>query len=321
MCLRKHPLESDGKDHDGQAENTGLSTATSTNGHLTSSGGRRQRDGANGVAGDEGGAGTGRERSLDGGGGRGERELAGGGRHRLSSRDRDLRDGDLGGDGLGGAAVGDGGAILDTRLGDHSGDMDSGVGDRGNGGGTSDSEVVGDGVDASDDAGVLRDVRSADTLEEGNGLGDNVIGLTIGVQAGEGLLDELLVGAEAGNVKVVLALSDNVEPGVQALGDNLRARKLLLGLILLGGLRGISHHRNLRGLGRGGSDDRACDSLGDWADSGGQRDGLGDNDGGALLATTLGLLRATVSDGLDLSGEDSGGSVVGCGHDSSLGSW
>lgn len=167
--------------------------------------------------------------------------------------------------------------------------------------------MVGDGVNVSDDTGVLGDVRSAETLEEGDGLRDDVVALTKGVDALVGLLDEVLVRAEAASVEVVLALSNEVEPGVQALGDDLRAGKLALRLLLLGLLRRSSLALNGPG-----------DGLGDRADGGGDRNSLGDDDSGALLATALRLLRAAVGDGLDLSGEHGGGGVVGGCLDSGL---
>jgi hypothetical protein len=339
-------LEKSDDGQDGHTQNTGLGLAGASNGD--GAGGSRRSgnnagDGANrGVGGEEGGAGaTSGERRLYSGGGGSNGDLVG---HRgFGSRDDDLRDSDLGGDGLGGAAVGNGDTVRDAGLSDNSGDVDGGVRDRGDGGSASDSEVVGDGVDAGDDGRVLRDVRSAEALEERNSLGNNVIGLTVGVQAGEGLLDELLVGAEAGGVGVVLAGLNEVEPRVQALGDNLGARELLILIILrnlfirgLGGLLFIIlRSLVIRGLGgflliflgslRGGrgsggrSVDGAGDGLGDRADSGGERDGLSDDNGGVLiLLAAAGLLRAAVSDGLNLSGEDGGGAVIGGGHDSGL---
>jgi len=339
-------LEKSDDGQDGRTQNTGLGLAGTSNGD--GAGGSRRSgnnagDGANrGVGGEEGGAGaTSGERRLNSGGGGSNGDLVG---HRgLGSRDDDLRDSDLGGDGLGGAALGNGDTVRDAGLSDNGGDVDGGVRDGGDGGSASDSEVVGNGVDAGDDGRVLRDVRSADALEERNSLGNNVIGLTVGVQAGEGLLDELLVGAEAGGVGVVLAGLNEVEPRVQALGDNLGARELLILIILrnlfIRSLRGllliILRSLLIRGLGgllliflgslRGGRDsggrsvDGAGNGLGDRADSGGERDGLSDDNGGVLiLLAAAGLLRAAVSDGLNLSGEDGGGAVIGGGHDSGL---
>ncbi|KAI9163473.1 Acyl-CoA ligase AFT1-1 [Paramyrothecium foliicola] len=241
----------------------------------------------------------------------------------------DLGNGDLSGDGDDGAAAGDGGSLGDARLGDGLDDNDGGVGDVRDGGSASDGDDLGDLVGAGGDAGVLGDEGSADTLEEGDGLGNDVVVVTVGVKALEDLVDELLLGAVALGVGVVLALLNDVKEGVQALGDNLGARKRLLGLLrslgglgglrllrllrLLGGLRLLGSLRLLGGLGLlrllGGLDGSG-DGLSDGADGGADGNGHGDNSSGALGGAVRDLGTAA-GDGLDGGGEDSRGGVVG----------
>lgn len=300
-------LESGGdSDHDGSTDEASLDLSSTGSRDGQVRGGDGLADGA-GLGGEEGGG----RRSVRGhlgslsGRRNGELLAASGGRLDRGGRDGNLRDGDLSGDGLGGGRLGDGDTVRDARLGDGGLDDNGGVRDRGDGGGASDSDARGDGVNVSDDAGVLRDERSADALEELDGLGDDVVGLTVGVEAGVGLLDELLVGAEARDVKVVLALLDNVEPGVQALGDNVGARKLevrkLGNISTTGGLGGLGLLRLLGRLSRGGG---GLDLV-NGADSGGDGNGLGNNLG--AVGRAVRDLRAAVGDGLDLSGEDGGG--------------
>lgn len=300
-------LESGGdSDHDGSTDEASLDLSCTGSRDGQVRGGDGLADGA-GLGGEEGGGRRSVRGHLGSLGGRRNGELlaASGGRLDGGGRDGNLRDGDLGGDGLGGGRLGDGDTVGDARLGDGGLDDNGGVRDRGDGGGASDSDARGDGVDVSDDTRVLRDERSADALEELDGLGDDVVGLTVGVEAGVGLLDELLVGAEARDVEVVLALLDNVEPGVQALGDNVGARKLevrkLGDISTTGGLGGLGLLRLLGRLSRGGG---GLDIV-DGADSGGDGNGLGDNLG--AVGRAVRNLRAAVGDGLDLSGEDGGG--------------
>lgn len=334
-----HSLQSSNDGNHDQAQTKTVASGASDR-DLAGSGGSRRADGADrGPGGNLGGGGSRRDRKVIGGSGNllsGERDLSGGSGDVLSgsrsrlSRNLDLRNSDLGRDDLGGAALRDCGAISDARLGDSGLDDDSGVGNGGDNWGASDGEVVSDGVDVGDNTGVLVDVRSADALEERDGLGDDVISLTIGIQALVGLLNELLVGAEASDIEVVLALLDNVEPGVQALGDNFGARKGLLRLILIGVLRVLRLLRALGGSRRNGerllrnvrlfrrvgsSGLRVGDGLSDRADGGADGDGLSNNSASAGGAVRD--LRTTRGDGGDLCSEDSRSAVV-CGGDGSL---
>jgi hypothetical protein len=283
------PLQGHGN-NDSQAETkTGVNLGSAGNGD--SAGGSRHRRVA--------------DSAWAGGDGRGHR--SGGLRDRSSGRDRDLRDRDLRGDCAGSAAGGDGDTVGDARLSDSGGDDNSGVGHRGDSRGTSDSDDVGDGLNASDNAGVLRDVRGADALDESKTLRDDIVRVSVGIDASIDLVEELLVGAEAGNVQVVLALLDNVEEGVQARGDNRGARQRLLGLLrvlrLLGALSGLRGRR---------------DGLGDRADGGADGNSVGDD---SCLASTRAVrnLRSTAGDGLNGGGEDSRGAVVGGGDGSGHG--
>lgn len=100
-------------------------------------------------------------------------------------------------------------------------------GDRGRG--SSDSDISGHGG-TSGDLRVAGCPRSADTLEENDSLGDDLVGLTVGVNALEDVLDEDRVGAVAPGVRVVRA-ADAEQEGVQASRDNVGARKSLDGRV------------------------------------------------------------------------------------------
>lgn len=268
-----------------------------------------------------------RDESADGSGsGRRSRVLNDGGRGGRDDVDVALRvrlEADVGNlgsllDDGGGAGARDGDAVSDAGDLGGDGDGDGGVpgGDGGLGGLGDDG---GDGVDAGDDGRVLGDVTTADTLEENDSLGDDGLGLTVGVDAGEDVLHEGGVGAEAGGVGVVGA-ADAEEPGVEARGDNVGAGEGLDGGGGAGDDAGDSGHAGDRGdvgaLVRGGGDGSvlgAGDDLGDGADGGGQGHGGGDDDGALLAVGAVGNLGAAVGDGGDDGGEDGGGGEVG-GH-------
>jgi hypothetical protein len=307
-------LQSGGEEHGGQAKTQAcLDVVTSSDGDAGGVGGRNDlADGANRRLGGEGGS-SGVGRAVGSSGGRTSSGGGSGGRH------RDVGDGDLSGDGLGGAAARDGGATGDTRLSEGGLDHDSGVGNRDNGS-SSDGEDVGDGINASDDSRVLANVAGAHALEESSSLGNDVVASTVRVDTLEGLLNEVGVGAEASNIQVVGALLNKVEPRVETLGNDIGARKRRVrSLGLDGGVaRSVRSRGNRAGRGRAGRGGlgrldwgvarsvRGNNGLGDRADSGGHWDSLSHNDGSAGSTTGRAVrdLRTARSDGLDGSGKD-----------------
>lgn len=194
---------------------------------------------------------------------------------------------------------------------------------------TSDSDDLSDGLGTGGNDGVLRDVASADTLEEGDSLRDNVVALTVGVNAVEDVLDEVLVWAEARGVLVVRALGLEIHEGVETSGNNRRARGslsrlrrlagdrvgLLTGRLLGGGLlrSGLLLDGSLR-LGRQNDSRRYSLGLGtglrNWADSGAHRDS-NSNNVRSSLARAVSDFRSTACDGLGRGGVDGRGGVVG----------
>ncbi len=144
--------------------------------------------------------------------------------------------------------------------------------------GSSGSDAGGDGLNSAGDGRVLGSVRLAESLESSKSLSDGVVVLAVGVQAGVGLLDEVLVGAVAGAVLVVLALLNNVEPGVDTLGNNVRAS----------------------GLGRRSRGSRGRLSA-NGADSGADGNGLGDKLG--AVSRAVGHGGRAVSDGGSAGGD------------------
>ena len=247
------------------------------------------------------------------------RRLLGGG---SDGRDADLGNGYSSGDDLGGGASGNGGSLRDARLRNGSLNNDGGVVNCGLSGSASDSDDGSDSLGTSGDSGVLLNVRSADTLEELDRLGDDVAVLTIGVQARENGLDEFLACAVAASIGVVLALCLQVKPSVQTLGENGWARKSLLGSLgsggvgrlLSGGGRGLalgggrlslltsrarlSLLASGSGLGLSRSLGRSkC--LGHRADGGADRDSDSDDMCAMGLSRAVGDLRSAAGDSLD----------------------
>jgi hypothetical protein len=207
----------------------------------------------------------------------------------------DLRNRDLGLDDSDGAAALDGGAIGDAGNGDGGINNDGGVDGGGDDGSAGDSDARGDRLTTSDDGRVLRDLRSADTLESLDSLGNDVVGLTVGVDALVDLVDQIGVLAVALLVKAVLALAEDGNPGVQAARDNLGAVRAilfrllrllgclvnrLLGLILIRDLRDAGGLNGLFGNGGG---------LNRLFRDGGGLDGLFGN-GGSLHGFLRGLV-------------------------------
>ena len=243
----------------------------------------------------------------------------------LSGRSKgNLRDSVLSADNTSGAAARDRSTLSDARL-SNSGVNDNGGDISGGHGSWGDSNDLRNGLGTSGNAGVFLDIGSADTLEEADRVGNGLVIVTEGVQAAENVLDKLLALAEAGSIGVVLALLNNVHPGVETLGDFSRARKrlgrdnssgsvnsllgrgrrnnclaLCLGLGLDGG--SVSVSRCLAGL----DGLSASLSLRDGADRGANRNRHG-NDLGATrsLDRALSDLRSAAGDGLDRGGEDS----------------
>lgn len=209
-------------------------------------------------------------------------------------------------------------------LGDCGSDNDSGIGNLGDVRSTSDSDDLGDGLGTGGNDRVLGDVASADTLEEGDSLGDDVVALTVGVNAVEDVLDEVLVWAEARGILVVRALGLEVHEGVETSGNNRRARRSLSRLRRLAGdWVGLLTGRLLRSgllldgsLRLGRQNDSRRDSLGlgtglrNWADSGAHRDS-NSNNVRSSLARALGDFRSTACDGLGGGRVDGRGGVVG----------
>lgn len=249
----------------------------------------------------------------------------------------------LSADNASGAATRDGSALSHARLSDSrvdndGGDISSGHGRR------RDGDDLGDGLSTSGNARVLLDIRSADTLEEADGIGNSLVVLAKGVQAVEDVLNELLALAEAGRVCVALALLDNVQPGVEALGDLSRARQRLggdddsrssfNGLVSGGGrdnglafilsLRlalsldfsvglGLRGARNLGRLGLlAGHDNLGAGlSLSDRADGSADRNSDSDDVGATGgLDRALGDGRLAAGDGLNRRSEDGRGGLV-----------
>lgn len=216
-------------------------------------------------------------------------------------------------DGLCGAGAGDDLAGIVGAGYDGGGvDGDGGV-DGTHGGGSRRKE----GGNSGDDTRIAGSKRSADTLEENDGLGDDGHSLTVGEDALHDILHEDRVGAEALVVRVVLAL-DVEEEGVQALGHHIRAGKRVdrrLGW-RSGGRRVARDRRRLvRGRWdnddghRGGGGEHSRVGLGDRADS--SRDGDGHHSGRntARAFGTIGNSGGTAGDGRDNRGEDGGGGL------------
>ena len=224
-------------------------------------------------------------------------------------------------------------------------DNDGGV-DRGDGRRGSDSDVGGHGG-VGGDAGILVNPLSADALEVGNGLGDDLVGLAVGIEAVEDVLNKGGIRAVARGIRVVAAA--NVEhEGVQAGRDDARAGKSLdrqdrgdgTGAAAvashsrgsrasrgLGGGTGRGFGGSSRGLGGGSSrglgggasrslgggasrNGAALDGshgLSDGADS--RRDGDCDNRGDHRVGRAVSDGRLARGDGLGASGEDGRGAI------------
>lgn len=188
---------------------------------------------------DEGGYCRGNQGTITGGcWGRGEEAIAVGGHEaatclsdsRKSSGHRDNVDLIVGsggeadlGHGQGGAENGGSARTRDCRAsfigarddsgdikGDRGDDRDSGCGGR--------HDVCRDGG-IGGDTGVASHVGSAYALEENDSLRDDLVGLTVCVDAVENVLDKNGVGAEAGGIRVVRTANAE-EEGVQARRDN-----------------------------------------------------------------------------------------------------
>lgn len=132
-----------------------------------------------------------------------------------------------------GSADGDGAARAWDHLTDLVGTRDDSGGDHLDGGvsgrgsrSRSDSQHGGDGFSTSGNTGVRRNKWRTNTLEVANGLGYDLVRLSMGVQAGKDVVHIVAVGAVAGRVSVILA-ANGKHPGVQARWDNTRARQRL----------------------------------------------------------------------------------------------
>lgn len=264
-------------DDGGRGADNATGSDSSADGNGGSAGnGRSAVDGGSGAGAD--GDGT----SL-GGGGRDNRSLLGLSDERNAGGSRndgdiisgagevDLGHGHGGVDDDGGAGAGDGRASL-VGAGNNGGDINSNGGDDGSNRsrGGSGGDVGGN---ASSNTGVGDDIRSADTLEEGDGLRDDGLRLAVGVDALVDVLNEESVGAVALSIGVVSAASLEQE-GVQARGNDTRARERLN----RGGLDGSS-----AGSGVDGGSGRASNSGGGNNDTSAalnsRRDGSGRLDG------------------------------------------
>ena len=258
---------------------------------------------------------VGRDSASGSGSGRSDVDLRG------VSSEANLGNGDLGGDSSDG---GTGASSSDTRLSDSGSNDDGGVLGRGDDGSTGDGDDSGDGLSAGSNAGVLVDVGSADTLEEGDGLSDDVVALTVGVQALEDGFDVVLIRAVASSVSVVLALVNHVEEGVETAGNDTGARNSLLrawgnssgrSRATSGSGNSGSGDRGSRGTDRGGSRSRN-NGLSDGAHSGGDRDGHGGENSRSMLGRAVSDLRLAAGDGLDGGRVDGRGGVIGGDHNS-----
>jgi hypothetical protein len=304
------PLQGNGNSQDGGSDAHAVASGTSSHGNARGGGrGGKTTSTDNGLVGDKSLTSTG---SLVAGGGRSLSTGSGDiGRDSLgrdgtvASRaisEANLGDDDLSLNGLDCGGSLNGGTASDARLSDGSSNDDSGVVSGGDDGGASDGDVLSDRVGTSGDDGVLLGVRSADTLEEGNGLGNGVVVLSVGVQALEDVVNEVLGGTVAGSVGVVLAVINKVEEGVQAAGYNIGNL-----VAILGSLRSsrLLLRTSLDGLGS-----LVSDGLDDRVESGGNSDSLSDNSRLASGDRAVGDLRAARGDGLDLSLVDGGDTVV-----------
>lgn len=230
------------------------------------------------------------------------------------------------GDGAAGRLASTAGAGNNRRRHDLNGGVDGG-GDSSGGG----SEDGGDGGRVGDDAGVLAGVAGADTLEVGDGLGNLLVRLAVGVQAVENVVDERLVRAVAVGVGVVRA-ADGAEPGVQArrhdtgAGQSLNGGSRRGGRDTLGGRNALSRGNTLSGSSGGGRNrlggqlgrvrrghlgraGHAGDGLSDGADSG--RNSNDRRNGSGVVSVTR-----AVRDGRSTAGDDRGhGGENGAGGD------
>lgn len=246
-----------------------------------------------------------------------------------SGAEDDTGDGQAGADGHSAAGAGDSlTSLVGARNNNGGGNLDGG--DSSRRGSRGSSEDGGDGISASGNTGVAGHERSADTLEVADSLRDDLVGLTVGVQAGEDVLDEAGVRAVAGRISVVLAANAE-HPGVQARGNDVRARESLDGTGRgaaaagsRGSTRGTSRSRldgrldgrlgglggRFSGLSSGCRDSRGRDtnSLGNRTNGG--REGDGDGDNRVRASRTVRNGRTTASDSLDRGSENSRSSQV-----------
>lgn len=227
----------------------------------------------------------------------------------------DLRHGHAGVDDDGAARVGD---LLAGLVGarNNGGDVDDDGGiDGGDGGRGSDGDVGGNGG-VGGDAGVGVHPLAADTLEVGDGLGDDGVGLTVGVEAVVDVLDELGVRAVARGVGVVGAANEEHE-GVQAGRDDVGAGEGLDGLDRAGDAGGVAAagHRGGGRASRGSRADSARSSVGLNAGQGlghranSSRDSDSDDSGDNRVGRAVGDRRLARRDGLGARGEDGRGAV------------
>lgn len=323
LCIAWRSLQGKGNSHDSQSHaKTGVQVGSAGNDRRGSTGGNGNVSSTNGGSVDKGSHTSGnslgrRDLGVSSGGLSGRRNITTSGGH---CGNGDLRNSHSSRDGSDGAAARDGSSASDARLSDSSGDNNGGKSHGGSRRG-SDGNDGGDGIGTSSNAGVLVDERSADALEESNGLRDGSVVSTKRVETVEDVVGELLAGAVASGIHVVLAFLLEMKPGVEALGDNVGARKGLSGLDIsrsCGNTALLGRRRLLGLLGRLGVG--ASLGLSNRADSGADRNSDSDNSSTTSLDRAVGHGRLAAGDGRSRCGEDGRGSLVGGDNSCDMGS-